>query len=93
MHSPIFLQRDEVVGVIPPPPGITPNFTNPPSRTHAIITVHIVCTIIPALFTVLRFYTAFFITRHVKVDNYLLLVAWVSLTSIYLRACFTNLAP
>ncbi|KAH8725720.1 hypothetical protein GQ44DRAFT_615290 [Phaeosphaeriaceae sp. PMI808] len=69
MHSPIFSQRDEVVGVIPTPPGITPNFTNPPSRAHVIITSNIVCTTISALFTVLRFYTNFFITRHLKVDD------------------------
>ncbi|KAH8702869.1 hypothetical protein GQ44DRAFT_783444 [Phaeosphaeriaceae sp. PMI808] len=76
MHSLIFSQRDEVVGVIPPPPGFTPNFTNPPSRVHTLIIVYIVCTMISTLFTVLRFYTAFFITRHIKVDDYLLLVAW-----------------
>ncbi|KAH8722794.1 hypothetical protein GQ44DRAFT_711273 [Phaeosphaeriaceae sp. PMI808] len=64
MYFPILSQRDEPVGVIPPPPGITPNFTNPPSRAHALITLQIVCAIISTLFTGLRFYTARFIIRH-----------------------------
>jgi hypothetical protein len=109
MYSPVFSQRDGVIGVIPPPPGITPNFANPPSRAHAIITVHIVCTILSTLFTILRSYTAFFITRHVKVDDCkpshdshkrplltfigLLLVAWVSLTSIDVRVVLLNKYP
>ncbi|KAH8696952.1 hypothetical protein GQ44DRAFT_665978 [Phaeosphaeriaceae sp. PMI808] len=76
MYFPILSQRDEVVGVIPPPPGITPNFTNPPSRAHALITVQIVCAIISTLFTGLRFYTARFIIRQVRVDDYLIISAW-----------------
>ncbi|KAF2188920.1 hypothetical protein K469DRAFT_456892, partial [Zopfia rhizophila CBS 207.26] len=52
-----------------PPSGITPNFVNPPSRAHVVITVHIVLTIISTLFMGLRFYTVLFITRHVRVDD------------------------
>ncbi|KAH8710143.1 hypothetical protein GQ44DRAFT_690258 [Phaeosphaeriaceae sp. PMI808] len=69
MYSPILSQRDKAVGVIPPPPGITPDFANPPSRWHVIIIVHIVLPIISTLFIGLRFYTARFITRHVRVDD------------------------
>ncbi|KAH8702770.1 hypothetical protein GQ44DRAFT_631348 [Phaeosphaeriaceae sp. PMI808] len=69
MYSPILLQRDKAVGVIPPPPGITPDFANPPSRAQAIIIIHIVFTSISTLFIGLRFYTARFITRHVRVDD------------------------
>jgi hypothetical protein len=68
MYSPTLSQRDEA-GVIPPPPGITPNFANPPSRAHAIIGIHIVCAILSTVFTMLRSYTVYFITRHVKIDD------------------------
>ncbi|KAH8707090.1 hypothetical protein GQ44DRAFT_817960 [Phaeosphaeriaceae sp. PMI808] len=69
MYSPILSQRDKAVSVIPPPPGITPDFDNPPSRAQVIIIVHIVFTSISTLFMGLRFYTARFITRHVRVDD------------------------
>ncbi|KAF2188516.1 hypothetical protein K469DRAFT_448797, partial [Zopfia rhizophila CBS 207.26] len=52
-----------------PPPGITPDFANPPSRVHAVLTVHIVLVSISTLFIVLRFYTARFIMRHIRVDD------------------------
>jgi hypothetical protein len=94
MHSLPLLQRDEVVGVIPPPPGVTPNFIDPVSKAHVVIITVIVVTSISAFSTGIRHYTALFITRHVRIDDCkpyrlsckgalltsadLLLVAWVS---------------
>ncbi|KAH7343084.1 hypothetical protein BKA66DRAFT_543905 [Pyrenochaeta sp. MPI-SDFR-AT-0127] len=48
----------------------------PPSRAYVILTTHIVVAIISTLFTGLRFYTARFITRHIRADDYLLIAAW-----------------
>ncbi|KAH7111349.1 hypothetical protein B0J11DRAFT_447650, partial [Dendryphion nanum] len=58
------------------PPGIVPNFVNPPSRVHVIFAVYIVTAIIPTLFTGLRFYTARFVTQHVRVDDYRVLTKY-----------------
>ncbi|KAH8728457.1 hypothetical protein GQ44DRAFT_824256 [Phaeosphaeriaceae sp. PMI808] len=77
MHSPVLLQRDEVVGVVPPPLGITPDFTHPPSRAHVFLTTHIVAGILSTLFIGLRFYTVRFVTRYVRVEDYMLVAAWV----------------
>ncbi|KAH8724356.1 hypothetical protein GQ44DRAFT_286531 [Phaeosphaeriaceae sp. PMI808] len=76
MDSLLLSQRDQAVGVIPPPPGITPDFTNPPSRAHTLLTVHIVFMIISTLFIGLRLYTAQFILRYIRVDDYMILIAW-----------------
>lgn len=69
MYYPSLWPRDEVVGVIPPPLGITPNFTNPPSKARDLITVHIVFAIISTVFMGLRCYTALFVIRRVRVDD------------------------
>ncbi|PVH91798.1 hypothetical protein DM02DRAFT_468896, partial [Periconia macrospinosa] len=53
-----------------PPPGITPNFANPSSRVHTFVTLNIVFMSISTLFMGLRFYTARFILRHIRADDY-----------------------
>ncbi|KAF2179954.1 hypothetical protein K469DRAFT_593843 [Zopfia rhizophila CBS 207.26] len=65
----MFAWREEVVGVFSPPPGVTPNFANPPSRGHIIITANIVLSFVSTAFMGLRFYTNFFITRKQGVDD------------------------
>ena len=69
MHCLEFLKRAEVTGARPPPPGIIPNFVNPPSRKHIVITANIVLTIISTLFTGVKAYTAHFIIRHTRIDD------------------------
>ncbi|PVI00861.1 hypothetical protein DM02DRAFT_728327 [Periconia macrospinosa] len=70
MYSSSISQRDGVVGAAPPPPGITPNFINPPTRLHTFIVVHIVLLSISTLFLGLRFFTARFILRHIRADDF-----------------------
>ncbi|EKG11401.1 hypothetical protein MPH_11491, partial [Macrophomina phaseolina MS6] len=69
MYVPMLSQRDEAIRVMPPPPGITPNFVDPPSRAHVVIVVIIVFAALSALLTGLRLYTALSITRHVRIDD------------------------
>lgn len=68
--------REEMVGVIPPPPGIMPNFINPPSLQH-IILITIILPIVSVLFVALRFYTTDFIIHSVGTDDYVIAVAWL----------------
>jgi hypothetical protein len=60
---------EENVGVIPPPPGLTPNFIGPPSLQHVVLIANIILPIISALFVALRLYTTGLITRSVGVDD------------------------
>lgn len=57
------------MGVIPPPPGITPNFANPPKRLHAFVALNILLMSTSMLFVALRFYTARFILHNIRVDD------------------------
>ncbi|KAF2178962.1 hypothetical protein K469DRAFT_323820 [Zopfia rhizophila CBS 207.26] len=69
--------RAEFVGVVPPPPGVTPNFTDPPSRQHIILITNIILPFVSAFFMILRLYTTGFIIRSVGVDNYMIVLAWL----------------
>jgi hypothetical protein len=69
MHSFELLMREENAGVIPPPPGVTPNFTDPPTRQHIVLTINIVLPLFSFVFVVLRLYTTGFIICSVGSDD------------------------
>ncbi|PVI04286.1 hypothetical protein DM02DRAFT_611547 [Periconia macrospinosa] len=77
MYSPIISLREENVGVIPPPPGVTPNFINPPSRQHIILITNIILPLVSLLFATLRLYTTGIITRSVGSDDYMIALSWL----------------
>ncbi|KAF2185964.1 hypothetical protein K469DRAFT_152150 [Zopfia rhizophila CBS 207.26] len=84
----MFIRRDEVVGLFPPPPGVTPNFANPPSRGHIVITANIVLSFVSTVFMGLRFYTNSFITRKRGVDDYMAVLAWLLLLGYSISCSF-----
>ena len=49
--------QPEIVGALPPPPGITPNFVNPYSAQTAIIAVLVACLVITTVLVASRLYT------------------------------------
>lgn len=61
--------REGNVGVLPPPPGVAPNFINPPSLQHIILVANIILPLISAVFVILRLYTTGFIIRSVGIDD------------------------
>jgi hypothetical protein len=69
MHSFALSPREKNVGVIPPPPGVTPNYINPPSLQHVILITNVIFSFVSALFVTLRLYTIGFITRSVGIDD------------------------
>ncbi|KAH6668450.1 hypothetical protein B0J14DRAFT_165038 [Halenospora varia] len=71
------LLREENVGVIPPPLGVTPNFINPPSLQHIILITNIILPLVSVLFVILRLYTTGFIIRSVGIDDYMIALAWL----------------
>jgi hypothetical protein len=58
-----------IVGAIPPPPGIMPNFINPPSLQHVVLIVNVILSFVSLVFVALRFYTTGFLLRSVGVDG------------------------
>ncbi|KAI9883234.1 MAG: kinase-regulated stress-responsive transcription factor skn7 [Watsoniomyces obsoletus] len=55
---------------MPPPPGVEPNFDNPPSLHHQIIAVATVLPLLAAIFVAVRIYTRAFISRCLWWDDY-----------------------
>lgn len=50
-------------GVIPPPPGVTPNFIDPPGQLGSNIALHAVCLTLVTIAVGMRLYTRLFVTR------------------------------
>ncbi|PVH91402.1 hypothetical protein DM02DRAFT_606570 [Periconia macrospinosa] len=69
--------REENVGVISPPPGVTPNFINPPSLQHIILITNIILPLVSLLFATLRLYTTGIITRSVGINDYMIALSWL----------------
>ncbi|KAI9720829.1 MAG: hypothetical protein M1812_002668 [Candelaria pacifica] len=65
------------VGVLPPPPGVQPNFVNPESSAHGLVAVISVFLVFTILFVGARFYTKIFISHSVGWDDYTSLFALV----------------
>jgi hypothetical protein len=58
-----------IVGLVSPPPGVTPNFAHPESRGYRITLTLIVCLVLCTGVVLLRLYTRYFITRMVGADD------------------------
>ncbi|KAK5633635.1 hypothetical protein RRF57_009349 [Xylaria bambusicola] len=50
-------------GALPPPPGIVPDFVNPPSQRDGNIALHTVLLSIVTIFVSIRIYTRIWITK------------------------------
>ncbi|KAL9597906.1 MAG: hypothetical protein Q9219_004859 [cf. Caloplaca sp. 3 TL-2023] len=76
MASPAGLPPDQI-GVVPPPPGITPNFKNPQYHSGGI--VPLACVFIPlaAIFMALRVYTKVRIIKVFGLEDWTIIVAYL----------------
>ena len=52
-----------IVGILPPPPGQTANFIDPPDQHVEIIALHSVCLTLITLFVGMRVYLRAFVLR------------------------------
>lgn len=60
-----------------PPPGVTPNFVNPPSLRDPTITANAVFLSLSTVFVLLRIYTRKWLTRMLKWDDFACVIALV----------------
>ncbi|KAI9682138.1 MAG: hypothetical protein M1817_000192 [Caeruleum heppii] len=65
----MFAERAEMVGVIPPPPGVTANFIDPPYIGDRIILPVAICCTISTICLLLRIYTRIAIVRGFGVED------------------------
>ncbi|KAI3571094.1 hypothetical protein IWW34DRAFT_772315 [Fusarium oxysporum f. sp. albedinis] len=77
MPSTPFWRRQDSVALAPPPPGITPNFVDPPTRTPFVISSSIGCFAVSSCFMLIRIYTFVAITKTRDSADYMLVTAWV----------------
>lgn len=58
-----------IVGVIPPPPGVTPNFDHSPSRQGLMLGINVACLVFAFAFVSMRLWTKTYLTRSVGWDD------------------------
>lgn len=64
-------------GTLPPPPGVTANINFVPNEWNLI--THVLCIVVPTVFTLARFWTKAVVMRRWDADDYAALVAWLCL--------------
>lgn len=57
------------VPAMAPPPGMTPNFIDPPNLQHVVILILTVCTSLATLTVMLRIFTKIFIIHQTTFDD------------------------
>ncbi|KAH8591908.1 hypothetical protein B0O99DRAFT_744136 [Bisporella sp. PMI_857] len=82
-------ERDEIVGSLPPPPGVIPDFEHPESRGYQVIIAIAVLFPLATLFLVLRIYTRAIIVRNVGSDDYAIILAWILLIGFVITSILT----
>lgn len=63
------MNQPDTVGVVPPPPGVTPNFVNPPSTGYKVIITTVVTWALATFVLCLRVYVKLGIIRKIKIDD------------------------
>ncbi|KAI0892238.1 hypothetical protein F4806DRAFT_505649 [Annulohypoxylon nitens] len=64
-------------GALPPPPGIEPNFIDPPSQAKGNLTQHATCLTLVTMFVAMRIYTRLRINRtNLGIDDYFCVLSY-----------------
>jgi hypothetical protein len=62
-------ERDGIVGVLPPPPGVIPNFEHPESQVYRLVITIAILLPVTTLVLFLRVYTKRVIVRNFGTDD------------------------
>ncbi|PSN64876.1 hypothetical protein BS50DRAFT_555069 [Corynespora cassiicola Philippines] len=76
--------------VIPPPPGITPNFDNPPTLMPVFIAGTIIIHFFTIPFLVARLFAIIFVTRAVKLEDYLCYLSYLGCIAYTVAIAYTE---
>ncbi|KAK4232941.1 hypothetical protein C8A03DRAFT_48350 [Achaetomium macrosporum] len=78
MEFGILPARDQstVIGAAPPPPGVTPNFTNPEYNGRSVVAANIASLALATCVCGLRIFTKTYILHTVDYSDYLIDLAW-----------------
>ena len=61
------------IPLAPPPPGVTPNFVDPPNRAWWIYVTTALCLFVTTLVVALRFYSKIFVVKQMAKDDCIVL--------------------
>ncbi|KAM0795178.1 hypothetical protein BDR22DRAFT_894428 [Usnea florida] len=67
---------------IPPPPGLTSNYVNPPSKAVWGTVTTSVCLTVATLLVAMRMYTKFKVLKNIGWDDYTTFLAWLGLIGL-----------
>ncbi|KAJ3554721.1 hypothetical protein NPX13_g10540 [Xylaria arbuscula] len=73
-------QQEEVLNgpALPPPPGVVPNFDNPPNRNQVAIAVNVACSMVTIVVVFLRAYAKIFCMKKLRWEDYLVVPAFAT---------------
>ena len=63
MEASPLVKRQQIVGALPAPSGITPDFEHPTSHGHVLAVASVTCLVLAALFVGARLYTKIVVSR------------------------------
>ncbi|KAL3259277.1 hypothetical protein ABHI18_005372 [Aspergillus niger] len=77
-----------------PPVGKTPNLSDPPNMHTVGRIVHLILFIVASLCFIIRIYTKAFVVRHVRMSDYMMIIAWLGFIGYFVPAWLLgNVAP
>jgi hypothetical protein len=62
-------KSEQIIALLPPPPGVTPDFDHPVSIAYRLVITIAICLSASTIAILLRLYTKFFIIHIVGVDD------------------------
>jgi hypothetical protein len=69
MQSSLTAKSEQIVGLLPPPPGVTPDFDNPISIAYRLVITIAICLSTSTIVVLLRLYTKSFIVHTISADD------------------------
>ncbi|KAG4427639.1 hypothetical protein IFR05_016879 [Cadophora sp. M221] len=78
------IERQAIVGVLPPPPGVTPNFVDPEYIGHQVVVINGIFMFLATTVIALRMYSRLYIISSPGIEDYSVLLGWLNLAATIL---------
>ncbi|KAN0115321.1 hypothetical protein V8E51_004865 [Hyaloscypha variabilis] len=76
-HVALNVVRQAIVGAIPPPSGVTPNFVNPEYIGHRVLILNAIFLSLATIVVGLRIYSRLGILHNVGIEDYFVIAGWL----------------
>ncbi|KAI9846022.1 MAG: hypothetical protein M1838_001472 [Thelocarpon superellum] len=82
MTDSIIANLESELGAVPPPPGVTADFTTRTALSDQIVVVSGVCLAVSTPFVLLRMYTRLYLVRTFALEDFCALLAWLGAVAV-----------